>query len=129
MKTMFREKAVGFFSLFTSTGTLLCCALPVALAAIAGGTAITSLISTLLWLILLSNYKEWLFLIAGILIALNAILTLKPQSKLACSITGSNSCRVAGRFSRIMFFISLSFYSTGFFFAYLITPLLRWLES
>ena len=35
-----KPQFVNFLSVFTSTGTLLCCALPAALAAIAGGAAV-----------------------------------------------------------------------------------------
>jgi len=40
-----REKIMSFFSLFGSTATLLCCALPATLSIIAGGAAVGSLIS------------------------------------------------------------------------------------
>ena len=126
---MLREKAVSFFTLFTSTGTLLCCALPAALAAIAGGAAVTSLIGTLPWLIPLSRNKEWIFLIAGILLTISAVFTFRPQSKLACAITGSDGCEVAGNFSKVMLYISISIFLVGLFFAYFLTPLLRLLDS
>ncbi|KAA3616808.1 MAG: hypothetical protein D8M58_17545 [Calditrichaeota bacterium] len=126
---MLREKAVSFFTLFTSTGTLLCCALPAILAAIAGGTAVTSLISTLPWLIPLSQNKEWVFLIAGVLLLISAVFTFRPQSKLACTITGGDGCEVAGNFSKVMLYISIIIYFIGLFFAYFLTPLLRWLDS
>lgn len=40
-----KQKASSFLALFTSTGTLLCCTLPAAIAGIAGGSAVVSLIS------------------------------------------------------------------------------------
>jgi mercuric ion transport protein len=124
-----REKIVSFFTVFTSTGTLLCCALPATLAAIAGGTAVTSLISTMPWLIPLSQNKEWIFLIAGILLIISAVFTFRPQSKLACAITGGDGCEVAGNFSKIMLYISITIYFIGLFFAYFLTPILRWMDS
>ncbi len=124
-----KQKIIHFFALFTSTGTLLCCALPATLAAIAGGTAVTSLISALPWLIPLSRHKEWIFLTAGILLALSAVFTLRPQGRLACAINGGEGCEVAGSFSRAMFYISLAIYGIGLFFAYLLTPILRWMDS
>lgn len=123
------SKIVRFFTLFTSTGTLLCCALPATLAAIAGGTAVTSLISTLPWLIPLSRNKVWIFLVAGLLLIVSGVFTFRPQSKLACSITGGQGCEVASGFSKVMFYISIGIYSVGLFFAYFLTPILRWMES
>lgn len=78
---MIKEKSIQFFALFTSTGTLLCCALPATLAAIAGGTAVTSLISAAPWLIPLSKYKGWIFLISGLLILVSALFAFRPQSR------------------------------------------------
>ncbi len=124
-----REKIIQFFALFTSTGTLLCCALPATLAAIAGGSAVTSLISAFPWLIPLSRHKVWIFLTAGILLIVSGIFTLRPQSKLACAINGGKGCEAAGSFSRNILYIALAIYGIGLFFAYLLTPVLRWMDS
>ena len=126
---MLSPKITNFFALFTSTGTLLCCALPATLAALAGGTAVTSLISAFPWLIPLSRHKIWIFLVAGVLIIVSAILTFRPRGKLACSLTGGEGCEVASGFSRGMLFLSIGIYGIGFFFAFLLTPFLRWLEG
>jgi len=123
-----RENIIRFFTLFTSTGTLLCCALPATLAAIAGGGAVTSLISTLPWLIPLSRNKIWIFLIAGLLLIVSSVFTFRPQGKLACSISGGRGCEVASGFSKVMLYISMAIYLTGLFFAYFLTPLLRWMD-
>lgn len=123
-----REKLIAFLSLFTSTGTLLCCALPATLAAVAGGAAVGTLITAFPWLIPLSRHKGWLFVIAGTLIAANGALTFRPQGKLACAVTGGKGCEAAGGFSRAMFWIAAGIYGTGFFFAYLLAPILRLLD-
>lgn len=123
----FRRKVVSFLALFTSTGTLLCCALPALIAAVAGGSAVVSLITAFPWLVPLSRYKLWIFLLAGALLILNAYLMYRPRSRLACSIAGEG-CETASSFSRFMFWTSLIIYSVGFFFAYLAVPFLRWLK-
>ncbi|NIR52514.1 hypothetical protein GWO43_28370 [candidate division KSB1 bacterium] len=124
-----KQHLINFLALFTSTGMLLCCALPAAIAAMAGGAAIGALISTFPWLIPLSRIKEWLFLGAGLLIIFSAILTLRPQGRTACSITGGKGCEVAGRFTKIVFWISAGVYAVGVFFAYAIVPVLKLLEG
>ena len=124
-----KPQFVNFLSVFTSTGTLLCCALPAALAAIAGGAAVGTLVTTFPWLIPLSRHKEWIFLVAGLLILLSGILTLRPKGKIACSITGGRGCEVAGRFTKSMFWGSVGIYGIGAFFAYAIVPILRLLEA
>ena len=120
-----REKIVSFFSLFGSTTTLLCCALPATLSIIAGGAAVGSLISVFPWLIPISKHHNWVFLIAGILLLINGIFVIKPKGKVACSITGGKGCEVAGSFSKWMFWISVILYSIGAFFAYAYVPLME----
>ncbi|MCW9706247.1 hypothetical protein [Fodinibius salsisoli] len=120
-----KQKASSFFALFTSTGTLICCALPAAVAAFAGGAAVTSMISTFPWMVPLSANKGWIFLGSGIMLLISGILVYRPKGKVACSITGGKGCEVAGRFTKVMFWSSVIIYSTGAFFAYALVPIMR----
>ncbi|MDR8391493.1 hypothetical protein NC796_10105 [Aliifodinibius sp. S!AR15-10] len=122
-----QQKISSFLALFTSTGTLICCALPAAVAAIAGGAAVTSMISTFPWMVTLSGYKVWIFLGSGIMLLISGILVYRPKGKVACSITGGQGCEVAGRFTKVMFWSSVIIYSTGAFFAYALVPIMRFL--
>lgn len=115
----------SYLALFTSTGTLLCCALPSALAAVAGGSAVASLVSTVPWLVPLSQNKEWIFLGAGGLLLLTALLVYRPKGKVACTIAGNDGCAVASRFTKITFWASVAIYAVGAFFAYALFPLLQ----
>ena len=123
------QRVVSVLTLFTSTGTLLCCALPAALATFAGGTAVIALTSAVPWLIPLSRYKDWIFLTATLMLLVNGILILRPKGALACSVTGGEGCEVAGRFTKFMFWTSTATVGVGAFFSYAVVPLLRLLES
>jgi len=122
-----KQKASSFFALFTSTGTLICCALPAAVAAFAGGAAVTSMISTFPWMVPLSANKGWIFLGSGIMLLISGILVYRPKGKVACSITGGEGCEVAGRFTKFMFWASVIIYGSGTFFAYALVPMMRFL--
>ena len=124
-----KEKIIAFVSVFGSTGTLFCCALPATIAAVAGGAAVAGFVSTFPWLIPLSQNKGWLFLGAGLLIAFNGVLTLRPRGAVACSITGGKGCEVAGKFSRVMFWNSIGIYAVGVFMSYAIVPIMQFLEG
>lgn len=124
-----KEKVVNFLALFGSTGTLLCCALPAALATVAGGAAIGAYVSAFSSVIPLSRHKGWIFLIAGALIVLNGVLTLRPRGKLACAITGGKGCEVAGTFAKSMFWIAVAVYAIGAFMTYGIVPVLEFLKG
>lgn len=120
----FKQKLSSYLALFTSTGTLFCCALPSAIAAVAGGAAVASFVSTFPWLVPLSQNKEWIFLGAGLMILLSGVLIYRPKGKVACSITGGEGCDVAGAFTKVMFWISAGIYAVGVFFAYALLPLI-----
>ncbi len=122
---MTREKIISFFALFGSTGTLLCCALPAALAAVAGGAAVGTILSAFPWLIPLSQNKAWIFIGAGGLIVFNAILVVRPKGKVACSITGGKGCEVAGAFQKFLLSASIAIYAAGTFMAYGLVPVLQ----
>ena len=64
---------LNYFSLFTSVGTLLCCALPSLLVLAGLGASVASTLSSLPWLVTLSRHKNWTFSISGALIALSFV--------------------------------------------------------
>ncbi len=127
-RAFFHTRVLAVLSLFLSSGTLLCCALPAVLATLVGGAAVVSLVSTFPWLITLSQYKSWIFLGAGILLGIQGLLIYRMRGRSACEI-GEEGCQIVGRFTRRVFWMALSIYVIGAFFAYGLTPLLRWLEG
>lgn len=125
----FQQKLSSYLALFTSTGTLICCALPSALAAIAGGAAVASFVSIFPWLVPLSQNKGWIFLGAGLMIVLSGILIFRPKGRVACSITGGAGCEVAGRLTKVMYYLSVAIFAVGSFFAYALVPLLTLIRA
>ncbi len=121
------KKTVGILTFLGASGTLFCCVIPALLATVAGGASVSAFISAFPWLVPLSHHKGWLFGVAGFLLILNGFFLFRPKSKLVCSLTGNRTCQTAGGFSKAMFFISVIFYSAGFFTAYLLVPILKFL--
>ena len=74
----FRESVTTWLSLMTTTGTLLCCALPVMLVSLGFGAAVAGLTSELPWLIELSRHKEWVFAFSAVMLALAGWLIRRP---------------------------------------------------
>src|SRR5438045_6811113 len=69
-----KRRAGGLFSylsLFTSFGTLLCCALPSLLVLLGLGATVASFLSAVPWLVTLSHHKNWVFAVSGLLIGAN----------------------------------------------------------
>ncbi len=101
------ESRAGFWAslatLFASSGTLVCCALPALLVALGAGAALSSLVSAVPQLVWLSEHKEALFLGAGAMLAASGALQwshrhapcpVEPRLRDACLRTRKASRRV-----------------------------------
>jgi hypothetical protein len=130
--TKTRSALLNYFSLFTSLGTLLCCALPSLLVLFGLGASVASMLSFLPWLVGLSQHKQWTFATSGLLIALGFVnmylLAPRLRPSGACE-PGEPACNEASKLSKIVLWVSLAIYSVGFFVAYVLGPLLNSLDS
>jgi mercuric ion transport protein len=124
----------SFLSLFTSLGTLFCCALPSLLVLVGLGATVATVLSEVPWLVSLSHHKNWVFVVAGSLITGNFIYVYVIAPKLqmnngACGPNDPAACQTASRFSRIILWCSAGLYLIGCFTAYILGPLLVWFDS
>ena len=119
-----------YLSLFTSLGTLLCCALPSLLVLLGLGATVASALSAAPWLVTLSRHRNWTFAIAGTLIAANFLYVraIAPRLQTGCEL-GDDSCVRAARLNRILLWISAGIYAVGFVVAYLLGPFFVWLDN
>ena len=117
-------KWLAFLSLFTSTGTLLCCALPALLVALGAGAALSTLVAVVPGLVWVSEYKEVVFAVAGVMLAASGWLQWRsrfapcpvdPALRDACLRTRQKSARV--------YLASVLVYAVGGWFAF-VQPLL-----
>ena len=121
-----REKIISVLTLFTSSGTLVCCVLPMVVATIAGGASVGTLLTIFPWLIPLSMHKEWIFVLSGALIGFNGYLTFRKTNEIACDVeSGEFGCTITGKFNRRMLYLSSSIFLIGGFVSYLLTPILN----
>jgi mercuric ion transport protein len=130
----FRSGAVSYLSLFTSLGTLLCCALPSLLVLFGLGATVASVLSEAPWLVTLSHHKQWVFLVAGSLISGNFAYVYLIAPKLqarkgSCDPNDPAVCQTASRFSVVVLWCSAGVYVVGCFTAYLLGPLLVYFDG
>ena len=121
MKPIDRRTIIGpTLSLFASTSTLLCCALPALLITLGAGAVMAGLTAAIPGIIALSENKGPLFLASGLLLGASAIMQWRsknapcpadPEQAAAC-----NALRITSR--RILVGSTLV-YLTGVFFAYI----------
>src|SRR5580692_11355324 len=101
-----RGAALSFLSLFTSLGTLVCCALPSLLVLFGLGATVATVVSEAPWLVDLSHHKNWVFIVAGLLITSNFayIYAVAPKLQMRSGACGPNdsACQASSRFSRII---------------------------
>ena len=129
-----RSGALSYLSLFTSLGTLLCCALPSLLVLLGLGATVASVLSEAPWLVTMSHHKHWVFIVAGLLISSNFVYVYAVAPKLqlrngACDPNDPAACQTASRFSRIVLWCSAVLYLVSCFTAYILGPLLVRFDS
>ena len=129
-----RSGALSFLSLFTSLGTLLCCALPSLLVLFGLGATVATVLSDVPWLVSLSHHKHLVFIVSGLLITGNFVYVhvIAPKLQMrngACDPSDPAACQAASRFSRIVLWCSAGLYLIGFFSAYLLGPILVKFDS
>ena len=118
---------LSYFSLFTSVGTLLCCALPSLLVLAGLGASVASALTALPWLVMLSRYKPWTFGASGVLIAasfFNMYYVAPHLRSQACPPDSPDACDTASRLSKAVLWTSALLYLLGFFVAFLLGPIL-----
>ncbi len=114
-----KEVFINFLTLFTSMGTLICCALPALLVSLGLGAAMAGLAANVPGLIFLSENKLFVFGIAGSMLTIsgmilwwnrNASCPIDPKLRAAC-LSGRKT-------SRNIYFISVLIFAVGTYFAF-----------
>ena len=114
-----RQTILPSLSLFTSVGTLLCCALPALLVTLGMGSVLAGFISSAPWITALSTYKPHVFIVSGILILL-AILTQWRTRHAPCPADPrqAKACAMLRKISTVILGVATLFYLIGLFFAF-----------
>ena len=118
-------RTVSWLSIFTSSSTLLCCALPALLVALGAGAALSSLVSAVPQLVWLSEHKVALFSVAGVMLALAGALQWRAR-RLACPIDPALAaqCQTSRDYSVWIYGMSVLLFVIGFAFAFVIPALM-----
>ena len=114
------QTIISSLTLFTSLGTLLCCALPALMVTLGMGATLAGLITVIPALSLISNIKEYIFLISGLLIFLGFFFQFRAKN-FSCPSDPRKAklCKNLRKISWILLYISLILYFIGFFFAFI----------
>ena len=116
--------AASMLSLFASSGTLICCALPALLVALGAGAVLSSLVAVFPGIVWVSEYKEIVFGFAGLMLSVGGLAQWRARSA-PCPIdpTLRRACLRTRRVSAWLYFLSLALFVVGGWFAF-VQPLL-----
>ena len=116
-----------WLTLFASTGTLICCALPIIFVSLGFGATVAALTSSFPLLITLSLHKTWVFAFSGAMLALSGWLMYRPGRVCPTDPELGQICNTTQTWNRRLYWSSVVIWCIGFFAAFLALPLRIWL--
>ena len=121
-----RNVGVAVGSLLASSATLICCVLPAVLVSIGAGAALVGLVSTFPQLVWLSEHKDLVFSIAGVLLAGSGVMIWRAR-RLPCPVdpVAARSCTRLRKMSAVLYSISVTAFVVGVTFAFLLPRLVE----
>ncbi len=128
-KARLKESSVSVLTLFTSAGTLVCCALPILLVTLGMGAAVASLTSSAPWLVTLSEHKEWVFAISFFMLIVSAWFIYRPGRSCPTDPALARKCARIDVLNRWIYWTAAAVWMIGFFAAFLLWPLTQWLNG
>jgi hypothetical protein len=125
--TLKTSKRINLLALLSSTGTLVCCALPITLVSLGMGATVISLTSNFPFLMTLSEHNLWVFVLSGLLLFAGWFVYKRGR---ACPVESALAelCQRTQKWNRRILWISAGIWSIGFFAAFLALPLRQWLD-
>jgi hypothetical protein len=119
MQTLLRTSVASVLSLFTSSGTLVCCAFPALLVGIGAGATLSSLVAAFPQLVWVSEHKSLVFGAAAVMLALSGYMQWRARS-LPCPVDPAlaAACLRTRRTSFTIYLASLGIFLLGGFFAF-----------
>lgn len=116
---------VNWLSLFTASGTLICCAIPSLLVALGMGASLAGFVTNFPQLIWLSQYKIVVFSISGVMLVF-AYLMQRNAEDLSCPVDPelAAACASSRKWSKVILAVSIVIWLLGATFAFLL-PILN----
>lgn len=108
----------GWLTLFTSAGTLICCALPILLVSLGMGAVVASMAANAPVLITLSMHKTWVFAFSGLLLLISGWFLYKPAASCPADPELAKICESTRKWNFRLYWGSVAVWLVGFFFAF-----------
>ncbi|HCQ71575.1 MAG: hypothetical protein CL570_00565 [Alphaproteobacteria bacterium] len=119
-QSLWQQTILPTLSLFASTGTLLCCALPALLVTLGMGAALAGFVSAVPWITAITDYKLAIFMGAGFMLGLSSVMQWRGRyAPCPADPAKAKACMRLRKISAIITGLSIVIYLIGFFFAFL----------
>ena len=119
-QSLWQQTILPTLSLFASTGTLLCCALPALLVTLGMGAALAGFVSAVPWITAITDYKLAIFIGAGFMLGLSSVMQWRGRyAPCPADPAKAKACMRLRKISAIITGLSIVIYLIGFFFAFL----------
>ena len=112
-----------WLTLFITSSTLLCCALPVLLVSLGFGAVVASLNYNIPGLFFLAEHKLWTLTLSAILLVFLAWIIWRPNQACPTEPALAAHCQSAKKWNKRIFWLSVTIWCIGFFFSVLLLPL------
>ena len=121
-----RNALINTLALFGSASTLVCCALPALFVSLGAGAALIGLTTAVPQLVWLSEHKIGLFGFAAVMLTLSGFMQWRNQYA-PCPVEpgAAKACLRLRRISAGIFFVSVTLFIIGFFFAFVAAGMMR----
>jgi hypothetical protein len=117
-----RDIGISFFTLFASSGTLICCALPIILVTIGMGATVAAITSNFPFLIVLSQHKIWVFVMSGLMLLISALIIYRPSQSCPVDPKQAQICQASKIWNKRIYWFSVVIWCIGFFAAFIALP-------
>jgi hypothetical protein len=115
-------------ALFITSGTLLCCALPILLVSLGFGAVVASLNYNIPGLLFLAEHKVWTLSLAAIVLMLLAWIIWRPNQHCPSEPELAIICQKSRLWNKRIFWMSAIIWLIGFFTSYLLLPMRNFLD-
>ena len=117
------SKYFTWITLFLSTGTLLCCALPILLVSLGFGSFVAAAFYNIESLSFIAEHKFWTLSISFLFLLLLAWIIYRPNQSCPVNKEQGALCSSSKNYNKIIFVLSSMIWLVGFFFAVVLLPL------
>ena len=112
---------LGLMTLFISSSTLICCALPAIFVAVGAGATLASLINVFPQLIIISQYKVLISFITLIILLVAGVI-IKKSEAMPCPVDPNLRpiCLKTRKNSKTLYYLSVIIFASASVFTYLV---------